>query len=69
MWRKIKNIKKKETKNLDKAKNPQCIIIYKKIKIEKWQEFENLITTLSKLYWAKFSEKGGSVGKWKFPIL
>jgi hypothetical protein len=27
--------KKKETKNLDKAKNPQCIIIYKKIKIEK----------------------------------
>lgn len=32
---KNKKHKKKETKNLDKAKNPQCIIIYKKIKIEK----------------------------------
>ena len=30
-----KHKKKKETKNLDKAKNPQCIITYKKIKIEK----------------------------------
>jgi len=35
MTKNKKHKKKKETKNLDKAKNPQCIIIYKKIKIEK----------------------------------
>ena len=71
------NIKKKKTKNptmittkfLAKTKNPQCIIIYKQTNIyirnnlrNWWQPYQNFTEQ-------SFREKGGSVGKWKFPIL
>ena len=67
--KKTKNPTMITTKFLAKTKNPQCTIIYKQTNIyirnnlrNWWQPYQNFTEQ-------SFREKGGSVGKWKFPIL